>query len=73
MKSGDLVKRKESALDWAWDHKPLLGLFMGLKTTLCGYEFAEVLWFDQRAPDGGVVSTIQPDLIEVFVDNRAKA
>lgn len=73
MKSGDLVRRKESALDLTCDHKPLLGLFMGLKTTLCGYEFAEVLWFDQRAPDGGVVSTIQPNLIEVFVDNRAKA
>ena len=60
MKPGDLVKRgcAESG------HKGDLGLFIGFKKS-GPYEFAEVMWFDHAAPNGGPVSTVQKSLIEV--------
>ena len=60
---GDLVRNKESYE---------LGLFVGMRTfKACGnvntqdYTCAEVMWFERKAPNGDVVSTIQTDLIEV--------
>ncbi len=57
MKVGDLVRNKSS-------ESGELGLFMGMRT-FKSYTCAEVLWFERRAPNGDIVSTIQTNLIEV--------
>ena len=65
MKIGDIVKNKNS-------ESGELGLFMGMRafeSRLVGgdtYTCAEVMWFNQRAPNGDVVSSIQQNLIEVI-------
>ena len=57
MKPGDVVRSRV---------KPgVLGLFMGLRVFDGDYECAEVMWFNIRAPDGGLVSSIQTNLLEV--------
>ena len=57
MKPGDLVKRRDGIGEGR------LGVFMGLRSS-GNYEYAEVMWFEQTAPNGDIVSTIQKDLIE---------
>ena len=65
MKPGDLVKRRD---DLYRPHE--VGLFVGLRTFTNGkggssYTCAEVMWFNNAAPNGDRVSTIQTNLIEV--------
>ena len=67
MKQGDLVTTKKSRRF----RIPMVGLFVGMRTFKgCAgaddYTCAEVMWFNQRAPNGDVVSSIQQDLIEVI-------
>ena len=65
MKSGDIVKMvhwKENA--FGEEKIEEYGLFIGLKTS-GGYEYAEVMWFNRRAPNGDAISSIQKNLIEV--------
>ena len=67
MKQGDLVTTKKSREV----HIPKVGLFVGLRTFrgragASDYTCAEVMWFNQRAPNGDVVSSIQQNLIEVI-------
>ena len=58
MKPGSLVKKKDGI------GVGRLGIFMGLRYS-GDYEYAEVMWFEQTAPNGDAVSSIQKDLIEV--------
>lgn len=60
MKPGDLVRRGQSESGQKGD----LGLFVGLKKS-GEYEYAEVMWFEHKAPNGDPVSTVQKSLIEV--------
>ena len=60
MKPGDVVRRRRAESGHKGDH----GLFMGLKKS-GNYEYAEVMWFEHKAPNGDIVSTVQKDLIEV--------
>ena len=73
MKPGDMIKKKDA---------PFYGLFMGMKTFGLGvsyttggkikpYTCAEVMWFDSTTADGGAISTIQADLIEVVDESNA--
>jgi len=68
MKVGDLVRNKNS-------ESGELGLFMGMRTfkhnassnpDAKDYTCAEVMWLERTAPDGGAVSTIQTNLVEVI-------
>jgi predicted GNAT superfamily acetyltransferase len=61
MKAGDLVKRKKG--------NKRVGLFMGFRIS-SNYEYAEVMWFAKRAPNGGIISSIQKNLIEVISESR---
>tara|TARA_R110000851_G_scaffold25240_1_gene72796 strand:- start:9800 stop:9985 length:186 start_codon:yes stop_codon:yes gene_type:complete len=61
MKVGDLVKRKNG--------NGKFGLFMGFRTS-GDYEYAEVMWFAERAPNGDIVSSIQKNLIDVINESR---
>ena len=71
MKPGDMVQRKSGREGESWPKK--VGLFIGMRTFSNGrdgapYTCAEVMWLNQRAPNGDVISTIQPNLIEVVND-----
>ena len=57
MKPGDLVRNKNS-------ESGELGLFVGYRRS-GDYEFAEVMFFNRRAPNGDIVCTIQKSLLEV--------
>ena len=59
MQVGDIVKVKKR-FEVTEDY----GLFLSLKSS-GGYEYAEVMWFNRRAPNGDAVSGIQKNLIEV--------
>tara|TARA_A100001011_G_C13904619_1_gene672530 strand:- start:136 stop:318 length:183 start_codon:yes stop_codon:yes gene_type:complete len=59
MKPGDLVRNKQNKTTVK------LGLFIGLRVFDGKYECAEVMWFDERAPNGDRISTIQKDLLEI--------
>jgi hypothetical protein len=68
MKPGDIVRNKNS-------ESGELGTFIGMRTfggssVAEPYICAEVMWFDRRAPNGDIVSTIQKDLIEVVHASR---
>lgn len=63
MKPGDLVKRGNSESGLKGDH----GLLIGFKKS-GNYEYAEVMWFHHKSPNGDAVSTVQKTLLEV-VDN----
>jgi hypothetical protein len=72
MKAGDLVRNKNS-------ESGEIGLFMGMRTfkhnapsnpDAKDYTCAEVMWFERRASNGDVVSTIQTDLIEVINESQ---
>jgi len=65
MKPGDLVKRTHAESG----HKGDLGLFIGFKKS-GKYEYAEVMWFEHKAPNGGPVSTSQINLLEVVSESR---
>lgn len=65
MKPGDLVKRGRSESGLKGDH----GLLIGFKKS-GKYEYAEVMWFEHKAPNGGPVSTVQKNLIEVVSESR---
>ena len=60
MSPGDIVQIKD-----AGKNQQQIGIFMGYRIFDGTYECAEVMWFDKRAPNGDVVSTIQKDLIEL--------
>ena len=62
MKPGDLVRNISARSGHGFIEQ--MGLFMGLKKS-GNYEYAEVMWFDKRAPNGDPVSSIQKNLIEV--------
>ena len=64
MKVGDLVKRGRSESGQKGD----LGLFVGFKKS-GKYEYAEVMWLEHKAPNGGAVSTVQISLLEVVNEN----
>ena len=60
---GEIVRNKNS-------ESGELGIFVGLRTFDNGkggkpYTCAEVMWFERSALNGGPVSTIQTNLIEV--------
>ena len=57
---GDIVRRRKSEAGIAGD----LGLFIGFKKS-GNYEYAEVMWFEHKAPNGGPISTVQKRLLEV--------
>ena len=57
MNPGDMVKRKNG--------NEAFGLFIGFRTS-GDYEYAEVMWTAERAPNGDVVSSIQKNLLEVI-------
>jgi len=64
---GDLVRNKSVTTRCGE-----LGTFVGMRTFKASgnantqdYTCAEVMWFNRNAPNGGRVSTIQKDLIEV--------
>lgn len=59
MNPGDMVKRKNGNRKF--------GLFVGFRTS-GDYEYAEVMWIAERAPNGDVVSSIQKNLLEVTSD-----
>ena len=68
MKPGDLVRNKNS-------ESGELGLFIGMRTFVrktrrpdqCRkYTCAEVMWFGRTALNGGIISTIQTNLLEVL-------
>ncbi len=67
MKSGDLVKNKNS-------ESGELGIYLGLRTFrgngVPDYICAEVIWQQSRASNGDAVSTIQTDLLEVISESR---
>ncbi len=46
-----------------------MGLLVGMRT-FKRYTCAEVMWFDERSPNGDVVSTIQKDLIETIKEKK---
>jgi hypothetical protein len=61
MNPGDMVKRKNG--------NGKFGLFIGFRTS-GDYEYAEVMWTAERAPNGDVVSSIQKNLLEVINESR---
>ena len=60
MKAGDLVKRRKAESG----HEGDLGLFIGFRKS-GNYQYAEVMWFEHKAPNGDPVSSVQKSLIEV--------
>ena len=72
MKPGDLVKDKRNQLSCGQ-----LGIFIGMRTFKSNgnintqdYTCAEVMWFNETAPNGDRVSTIQTDLLEVVNESK---
>ena len=65
MKAGDLVKRKRAETG----HRGDLGLFVGFRKS-GNYEYAEVMWFKHKAPNGDAVSSVQISLLEVVNESR---
>jgi len=71
MKPGDIVKRnKKSVTNPLIPLRDQLGLFIGLKTSKAGYTYSEVMWFNERSPNGNIISTVQSSLLEVVSECR---